>query len=94
MHSPKVAEVVDVSTAGMAFTYVGREGSSDDLIELDIVFPDGTDYVSKVPCETTSDADMGAGVRRSGAKFVELTKDQSAKLDFFIQNYCTPDNNS
>lgn len=92
-HSPKVAEVIDVSTAGMAFTYVGREGSSDDLIELDIVFPDGTDYVGKVPCETISDADMGAGVRRSGAKFIELTEDQGAKLEFFIQNYCVQDTN-
>jgi len=93
-YSPKVAEVIDVSTAGMAFSYVGREGSANDLIELDIVFPDGTDYVSKVPCETISDADMGEGVRRSGARFVELNEEQRAKLDFFIQNYCSQDNNA
>jgi hypothetical protein len=91
LHAPKVAEVIDVSKAGMAFTYVGREGVSDDIIQLDIVFPDGTDYVSKVPCETVSDADMGTGKRRSGAKFVALTEEQSAKLDFFIQNYCSRD---
>lgn len=78
----------------MAFSYVGKEGPSHELTELDIVFPDGTDYLSELPCETISDADMGAGVRRSGTKFVELTDEQGAKLDFFIQNYCTQDNDS
>jgi hypothetical protein len=92
-HSPKVAEVIDVSQAGMAFTYVGRGCSSSDCIELDIVFPDGTDYVDRVPCEPISDVDMGAGVRRSGARFIKLTKDQGAKLDFFMENYCVQDNN-
>ena len=42
LRSPKVAEVVDISEGGLAFSYVGKMGPSKELLELDIVFPDGT----------------------------------------------------
>ena len=90
MHSPKVAEIVDISEGGLAFSYVGKAGSSDEFLELDIVFPDGTDYIDKVPCKTVSDRAVGADKRRCGAIFGKLTGDHRAKLDYFIRHYCSP----
>ena len=89
LHSPKVAEVLDISNTGLAFTYVGRAGPSDESLELDIVFPDGTDYISKVPCTTVSDLALQADMRRCSVQFGKLSRDQKTKLDFFIRNYCS-----
>jgi hypothetical protein len=89
LRSPKVAEVVDISEGGLAFSYVGKAGPSNEFLELDIVFPDGTDYISKVPCKTVSELALGAEKRRCGAVFGKLTGDHRAKLDFFIHNYCS-----
>ena len=89
LRSPKVAEVVDISEGGLAFSYVGKVGPSNEFLELDIVFPDGTDYISKVPCETVSERALGENRRRCGAVFGKLTRDHRAKINFFIQNYCS-----
>jgi hypothetical protein len=89
LRSPKVAEVVDISQGGLAFSYVGKVGSSNEFLELDIVFPDGTDYISKLPCKTVGERALGDNKRRCGAVFGKLTSDHRAKLKFFIQNYCS-----
>jgi hypothetical protein len=41
-HSPKVAEIIDISQQGLAFSYVGSTESPNSSFEIDILFPDRT----------------------------------------------------
>ena len=93
-HSPKVAEIIDISQQGLAFSYVGSTELSNSSFKIDIVFPDRTDYVEGILCRYISDCEIAPGPgarigsRRCSVQFGELTKDQRAKLECLIHNFC------
>ena len=60
-HSPKVAEIIDISQQGLAFSYVGSTELPNSSFDIDIVFPDKTDYVEAVPCQYISDCEVDPG---------------------------------
>jgi hypothetical protein len=59
-HSPKVAEIIDISQQGLAFSYVGSTESPNSSFEIDILFPDRTDYVEGISCRSISDCEIDA----------------------------------
>ena len=93
-HSPKVAEVIDLNNRGLSFSYIGSAEPTNSAFELDIMFPDRTDYVDGLPCKTVSDRkiDEGkedySGTRRCSVRFGELTGKQLAKIESLIENFC------
>ena len=93
-HSPKVAEIIDISQQGLAFSYVGSTEPPNSSFEIDIVFPDRTDYVEGISCRSVSDCEIASGTgdcigtRRCGVQFGELTDDQRAKIQRLINGFC------
>lgn len=88
--SPKVAEVIDISAGGVALSHVGGPEAPDSRFQLEIVFPDRTDYVDNIPCVAVADCrmDPGSRTRRCGASFGQLTGRQQAKIRAFIETFC------
>jgi hypothetical protein len=91
----KVGQIIDVSRRGLALSYVTNEDQLSSPLELDIVLPDGSVYLNKLPCRTISDfnTDDGTSIkfatRRCGIEFGDLTDDQEFALNHFIQDYTT-----
>jgi hypothetical protein len=89
----KVGQIIDVSRSGLALSYVTKKDQLFSPLELDIVLPDGSVYLNKLPCRTISDfnTDDGTsikfGTRRCGLEFGDLTDDQAFALNHFIQHY-------
>ena len=92
--SPKIAEITDISIEGVAFSYVGIAEKVNQPFELEIILPDSTRLMEKLPCRTVSDCklvsgmDDGRGTRRCSVQFSDLTDDQRVKIEDFIENYC------
>jgi len=93
-HAPKIAEIIDISTEGVAFSYVGSAETVNQKHYLEMILPDSTRFMEKLPCKTISDCqidsgmDEGLGTRRSSVQFSDLTDDQRAKIACFINDYC------
>jgi hypothetical protein len=94
-HSPKIGEIMDIGSGGLAFSYMGSSELPNSTFELEIMFPDRTDYLDALPCKAVSDlvvdggtGQCAAGTRRCGVRFGDLTKDQKSKLASLIENYC------
>jgi c-di-GMP-binding flagellar brake protein YcgR len=91
---PKIAEITDISTGGIAFSYVGIDESINQELSLEVILPDSTRFMDKLPCKTVSDCQMdldqdeGLGKRRCSVRFSDLTQDQQAKIASFIDDYC------
>jgi hypothetical protein len=96
--SPKGIQIVDISKGGLAFRYVNGQRPSSGMFEIDILW-DHIDFnLIKLKLRTISDYQIPNGfllgvipVRRCGAQFVELTKDQVSQLEDFIENYKKPE---
>ena len=93
-HSPKVAEIIDISEQGLSFSYIGSTEPPNSSFEMDIIFPDSTDYVEGISCRSVSDCESDSetddciGTRRCGVQFDELTDDQRAKIQRLIHGFC------
>lgn len=93
-HTPKIAEIIDISTGGVAFSYVGGAETVNQKLGLEVILPDSTRFMEKLPCKTISDCqidtgmDEGLGTRRCSVHFSDLTDDQRAKIACFINDYC------
>lgn len=93
-HSPKVAEIIDISKQGLAFSYVGSTESPNSAFEIDIVFPDRTDYVEGISCPSISDCEIDPGTgdcigtRRCSVQFGGLTDNRRSKIKCLIHNFC------
>ena len=88
-----MGQIIDLSRRGLALSYVTKEDQLSSPLELDIVLPNGSVYLNKLPCRTISDfnTDDGTsikfGTRRCGVEFGDLTDDQEFALNHFIQHY-------
>ena len=93
-HSPKIGEIMDIGNGGLAFSYMGSAELPDSTFNLEIVFPDRTDYLDRLPCKAVSDCIVmgergeSSGTRRCGVRFGDLTKAQKVKITTLIENYC------
>ncbi len=93
-HSPKIAEIIDISSRGVALSYVGSAETVNQKLKLEMILPDSTRFMEKMPCKTISDCqidpgmDENLGTRRCSAQFADLSGDQRAKIACFIKDYC------
>lgn len=85
--SRQLGEIVDISKAGMGFTYSSDVPIPRQASELDIMFLGAGFYLRKLPFETRVDLRLSGTERRHGVQFAELTRTQKAQLDWFIRNY-------
>jgi hypothetical protein len=91
-YDAKVGQIIDVSTDGLAFRYVGTEEPSNG--ELSIFLSERDFYVDKIPFKTISDfeiadktASTSVPLRRSGVQFGRLTDHQSSQLEHFLHSF-------
>jgi len=92
----KGVQIIDISKGGLAFRYVHGQKPSNGLFELDILW-DHVDFnLIKLKVKTISDYQIPneflldvIPLRRCGAQFAELTKDQISQLENFIENDST-----
>jgi hypothetical protein len=89
-----VAQILDISHAGIAFRYFANGICPSALSELDISIQNDGLLVAQIPYQTIYDADFlssfntaSGGMRRLGARFSDLDDNMLQQLDYFIQNY-------
>ena len=82
-------QIIDISRNGLAFSYHGSEAWGDELLEL-MLFDDENFYLDKIPIRIISDSPLDESsqhLRRCGVQFGELTPNQKAQLEYFIQKH-------
>ena len=89
----KVGQVTNIGMDGLAFTYLMDDGKPDRSFELDIFLADQNFLLKEVPFTIISDFQADAipfssvRTRQMGVQFGDLTPDQKAHLEHFIQNH-------
>jgi hypothetical protein len=90
-YDAKVGQIIDVSTGGLAFRYVGSEEPSNG--ELSIFVAEGDFYVGQIPFKTISDFEIpgktpstSVTLRRSGVQFGQLSDHQTSQLEHLLHS--------
>jgi hypothetical protein len=91
----KLGKITDISKGGLAIEYVAEEVLNDGSSHIDIFFAGGGLYMAGIPIKTIHDIRCqkptkmisSIKVRRCGLQFGELTQEQEAQLDFFLENH-------
>jgi len=87
------AQIIDISTNGLAFRCPLAKRPSEGLFELDILFARGSFYVGKLPVRIVSHVVApkrpfdAIPMRRCGLQFGELTRHQKSQVEYFVQNF-------
>ena len=92
----KGVQIIDISKGGLAFRYVHGQKPSNGLFEIDILWDHIDLNLIKLKVKTISDYQIPneflldvIPLRRCGAQFAELMKDQISQLENFIENDST-----
>ena len=92
----KGVQIIDISKGGLAFRYVHGQKPSNGLFEIDILWDHIDLNLIKLKVKTISDYQIPdeflldvIPLRRCGAQFTELMKDQISRLENFIENDST-----
>jgi hypothetical protein len=95
-HSSTLGRIVDISTDGLAFTYVGDQQSLSVSSQLEIMRGDCSSRLKEMPFEIISDFQTAAKadftcleMRRCSMQFGKLTPAQKRQLHSFIENHST-----
>ncbi len=90
---PILGQIIDVSTGGLAFSYVAGRERTHRKSQLHILSADGNFSSDKLPFEAVWDSEIPRGysfgdvsVRHCGVQFGDLDDDQRFELSYFIQN--------
>ncbi len=90
---PKVGRLIDISTVGLAFTYVGGEKPLKKSTEVNI-FSEGCSFcLYRLPCDIILDLGPNVNdfaplnIRECRVKFGKLKQDQMSELKRFIRNH-------
>lgn len=82
-------QILDISRSGLAFSYSGVEEWGNDLLEMEL-FDDEDFSIDQIPIKIISDIpadDSSHALRRCGVQFGELSPNQEAQLEYFIQKH-------
>jgi len=93
-HFTNLGKVKDISEGGLAFEYILNETQNPASTEIDIFVSGNRFYLPRIPCKIIYDMEIveeyeSVERRRCGLQFGALTKEQAAKLDFFLKNHTT-----
>ena len=96
--SPIVGNIVDIGMGGVSFRYIAREEPPHKLSYLDILLPDGSFHLDRMPVGTVSsdfevenERSAHFFTRRCRVKFGALTDHQKSGLTHFIRTHTTAD---
>ena len=94
----KYCQIINISKDGLAFRYIDRNGESNELFELDVLFIQDSicfTYLRNIPFKIAwispaAGKDLSGNVRTKllGVQFGKMMPNQIAQLDRFIQE-CT-----
>jgi hypothetical protein len=85
--SPQLGEITDASGGGLAFTYQGEEKAWKESSELEILVPDYSFKIKRLPIKGVWDFKTAKKMRKRGVQFGRLTYSQRSQIKFFMQNY-------
>ena len=92
-HFTKLGKVKDISRGGLAFEYIlnGTQYTGSSGIDI---FSGDRFYLPRIPSKIVYDMEIVGQYQdverwRCGLQFGDLTEDQAAKLDLFLQNHTT-----
>jgi hypothetical protein len=90
----KMGQIVNISKEGLAFLYIDRQGGSNSLYKMDILFAKASFYLDRLLFKPIFDIEVDTDIslspfsmRKCGVQFGELNQQQRSQLDFFICNY-------
>ncbi|MBW1897685.1 MAG: PilZ domain-containing protein [Deltaproteobacteria bacterium] len=92
-YSSRHGKIIDISEKGLSFKYIpGEKPTGKKLMAILIhgreVFLKDIWFIPVCDCEIKNSKVFNLKKeRKCGGKFVDLTSDQTAKLEFFIKNY-------
>lgn len=94
----KGVQVVELSMGGIAFRYVAGYERLVEPLEMDILWDHLGVFLLKLKIKIVSDFQIPSEyilgvipVRRCSAQFMELTRDQTSQLAYFIENHSMSD---
>ena len=85
----KQGKIIDISMAGVAFSYVEQEDWTDESFDRGMLLGERDLHIEDIPLKIISDCAINSGltvIRRCGVKFEQLTPRQISQLEFFIWN--------
>ena len=91
LYSSMYGKIIDISEKGISFKYIPGEKPAGKkrmaiLTHGGDVFLKDIWFMPVYDCEIKN-SNVFKKERKCGGKFVDLTSDQTAKLEFFIKNY-------
>lgn len=91
--SSKVGPIVDISLQGLCFRYIVHDDQPKEPVETHIYVGDNGFYLEKMSYETVEDVQVknpsslsSIIMRQRRVKFVDLTANQRAQLQYFIEH--------
>jgi len=96
----KMGQIIDISKDGLAFHYIDRQGGSNNLFKMDILFAGDAFYLDRLLFKPVFDIAVETdiplnsfAIRKCGVQFGELNHRQRSQLEYFICNHTldTPD---
>jgi c-di-GMP-binding flagellar brake protein YcgR len=90
----KLGRIVNISKGGLAFRYMTARKRLKDTLDIDIMITDNGFRLDNIRVRIISEhevADEGPfsflKIRQLGVEFADLSQEQDARLDYFIQKY-------
>jgi len=90
----KMGQIVNISKDGLAFHYIDRQGGSNGLFKMDILFAPDAFYLDRLLFKPVFDFEIETEipvnsftVRKCGVQFGELSSQQRSRLAYFISNH-------
>ncbi len=90
----KMGQITNISKDGLAFHYIDRQGESNSLFKMDILFARDAFYLDRLLFKPVFDILVETDIplnsftiRKCGVQFGELNHRQRSQLDYFICNH-------
>ena len=90
----KMGQITNISKDGLAFHYIDRQGESNSLFKMDILFARDAFYLDRLLFKPVFDIEVETDIplnsftiRKCGVQFGELNHRQRSQLEYFICNH-------
>lgn len=90
-HTPFVCRLIDISTKGLAFSFLPSPEGLFDVQQLDIMLPHPVCHMQNIPFKLVSDSEINIGsakgfaTKRCGVEFKDLDQAQNARLNCLVE---------